>query len=561
MQHPLLRTVKSITDGSVVLKALATAVAATLVSACGITARLEPYKQTNAVLEEGDQVVVLARKHHATHEAEQKFVDCVSHALADGKQGIEIHDSIAFENLMYPWFEPSTAPLSTADLTELLEQTRRPGAGPQHGRAVRRLARRLDGPDRERRRNHVRGRCRRRRLHGPRLVGRRFQVRRDDLGHARAFLDRDDPCRRARPIGDAGDHHSHTADRATPVARVPRSYRAARAVPDHAARLRRGSRSRLARRRIGPTRVAATRLASRSESAIRGRILDFQDIPSFVMTERRDLQLVLRSGVPIIVIQTADEGRFLSLLSEIAVASPAAAYRPLFRWSLTDGLQRLDLDLEPQRHNSEPTDVLRHIRAVKTPGIYALLDFHPFLAEPVNTRLLKDIALAARDSGTVVLLISHEISLPRELESLSARFELKLPDAAERRSIVDRILEEYRRDNNRDVKVDAKALDLLVQNLAGLGHAETERLAHIAVCQDGAVTAADIPAVMKAKYELLNRGGILSLRARYRPVQRCRGISQPQSLAQAARRRLLGAATGRARRAERNPSSGRPRVR
>jgi AAA+ superfamily predicted ATPase len=223
------------------------------------------------------------------------------------------------------------------------------------------------------------------------------------------------------------------------------------------------------------------------------------------MTERRDLQLVLRSGVPIIVIQTADEGRFLTLLSEIAVSSPAAAYRPLFRWTLTDGLQRLDLDLEPQRVNSEPTDVLRHIRAVKTPGIYALLDFHPFLAEPVNTRLLKDIALAGRDLGTVVLLISHEVKLPRELEPFSARFEMKLPDAPARRAIVERILEEYTHANGRNVKVDPKALDLLVQNLAGLGHAETERLA-----QNAAVTAADIPAVMRAKYELLNRGGILS---------------------------------------------------
>jgi hypothetical protein len=111
-----------ITDRSLVLKTLAIAVAGALISACGVTSRLEPYKQTDAVIEEGEQVVVLARKHHATHEAEQGFVDCVSHALADSKQGIEVHDSITFENLMYPWFEPSTAPLSTADLTELLEK-------------------------------------------------------------------------------------------------------------------------------------------------------------------------------------------------------------------------------------------------------------------------------------------------------------------------------------------------------------------------------------------------------------------------------------------------------
>jgi predicted AAA+ superfamily ATPase len=229
------------------------------------------------------------------------------------------------------------------------------------------------------------------------------------------------------------------------------------------------------------------------------------------MTDRRDLQLVLRSGVPIIVIQTADEERFLGLLTELAVASPTEGYRPLFRWSVTDGLQRLDIDLEPQRHNAEATEVLRHIRAVKTPGIYALLDFHPFLNEPVNTRLLKDIALYARDSGTVVILISHEIRLPRELEGFSARFDMQLPDAAARRAIIERIVEEYRRDRTRAaVKVDARALELLVQNLGGLSYADTERLAGNAVRQDGAITADDIPAVMQAKYELLNRGGALS---------------------------------------------------
>ena len=85
------------------------------------------------------------------------------------------------------------------------------------------------------------------------------------------------------------------------------------------------------------------------------------------------------------------------------MARPPQRYRPVFRWSVTDGLQRLDLDLEAQRHNADPADVLKHIRAVRTPGLYALLDFHPFLGDPVNTRLLKDIALGPGKSGTVVL--------------------------------------------------------------------------------------------------------------------------------------------------------------
>jgi hypothetical protein len=98
--------------------------AASLLGGCSTTSRLEPYKQTDAVLAAGEGVVILARRHHATHEAEQEFVDCISDALASGKQEIVVHDSEQFQDMLYPWFEPSTAPLNVTDLSELLD---RPG--------------------------------------------------------------------------------------------------------------------------------------------------------------------------------------------------------------------------------------------------------------------------------------------------------------------------------------------------------------------------------------------------------------------------------------------------
>lgn len=239
------------------------------------------------------------------------------------------------------------------------------------------------------------------------------------------------------------------------------------------------------------------------------------------MTDRRDLELVLRS-VPIVVIETAEESRFLSLLTRIAIEAPKAAYRPLFRWTVTDGLQRLDLDLEPQRHVAEPEDVLRHIRAVTKPGIYALLDFHPFLKDPVNTRLMKDIALAADTSGSVVVLVSHRIDLPKELSSFSARFEMQLPDADALRRLIMQTAADYRRSEpGRQLEIDSTALDLLIQNLSGLNHADASRLARAAIVDDGALTHSDLPAVMKAKYELLNRSGVLSFEydtARFRDI-------------------------------------------
>jgi hypothetical protein len=229
------------------------------------------------------------------------------------------------------------------------------------------------------------------------------------------------------------------------------------------------------------------------------------------MSDPKDLQLLLKSGVPIVAIETTDEPHVLELLKRLAVSSPADGYRPAYRWSITDGLQRLDLELEHPRHDSEPTEVLRHVRAARKPGIYALLDFHPFLAEPVNTRLLKDIALEGRHCGVVLLLIGHSVSLPPELQGLSARCELRAPDAAERRRIVAGLVEEYRDDTlNRHIKIDEKALDLLIENMRGLSSADVERIARNAVYRDGAITAEDLPAVMQAKYELLNDGGVLS---------------------------------------------------
>ncbi len=228
------------------------------------------------------------------------------------------------------------------------------------------------------------------------------------------------------------------------------------------------------------------------------------------MHNQRDLELLLRSRVPIVVIETHDESRLLNLLKSITLSGFNGNYLPLFRWTVTDGLQRLDIELEPQLHNSDPPEVLRHIRAVRKSGIYVLLDFHPYLDDPVNVRLLKDICMRFKEVPRHVVLVSHEVRLPRELETFSARFELALPTEAERQRIVKRVAREYTADNpGLRVTVDKRAYEKLIRNLAGLPVADTEQLARNAIYHDGAITKSDVTKVMEAKYELLNRGGIL----------------------------------------------------
>ena len=122
MQQDYRSILDSVISSRPVRNVFLAAMAGPLLLACSTTSRLEPYKQTNAVINDGDGVVVLARKQHASHEAEQDFVDCISDALASTDDNIVVHDSVEFEDMMYPWFEPSTAPLSTDDLSDLLDK-------------------------------------------------------------------------------------------------------------------------------------------------------------------------------------------------------------------------------------------------------------------------------------------------------------------------------------------------------------------------------------------------------------------------------------------------------
>ncbi len=226
----------------------------------------------------------------------------------------------------------------------------------------------------------------------------------------------------------------------------------------------------------------------------------------------RELEALIRSRLPLVVIETRDEARAIELLTSLADRLARPIHTPVFQWSMTEGLKRIDINLGGvQRHNIEPAEVLKSIRATDKAGVYVLLDFHPFLGDPMHVRLIKDIALGYGQTPRTLVFLSHEVPLPKELEHFAGRFDLKFPGKLERQTLVERVATEWSRANGGDkVRTDRHALDLLVENLAGLSTADTERLARTAIYNDGALSMNDLPRVMQARYELLNRNGVLS---------------------------------------------------
>ncbi|MGR9088126.1 MAG: AAA family ATPase [Gammaproteobacteria bacterium] len=225
-----------------------------------------------------------------------------------------------------------------------------------------------------------------------------------------------------------------------------------------------------------------------------------------------DLEILLRSKIAIIIIETAEEQKAIQLLSRLSLKLS----HPLYQWTVTEGLKRIDLDLTdpglpPESTSHQPAELFENIKKLKQPVIFALTDFHPFLDDPVHTRLLKDVALNHHKINHTLVLISHRIEIPSELEKFTARMRLSLPDRTQVETIIHEEAKRWLQANrNQRLVVDKSLFDQLVTALLGLPEHNARQLARAAIVNDGAITQSDIPRVMQAKFDLLGKGGVLA---------------------------------------------------
>lgn len=224
------------------------------------------------------------------------------------------------------------------------------------------------------------------------------------------------------------------------------------------------------------------------------------------MSDKHDLELLISGHTPVISIETHEERRVLELIKQTAIQK----YTPIFSWTVTDGLQRRDISLDPQKLVAEPQDVLRHIKASNLQGLYILLDFDPYLADPVNIRLLKEIAMSFEGNIGKLILVSHKLKLPANLARLAVNFQLRLPDADTLKKLIKQEAKIWQQQNNTRVRTDSDTLQQLIQNLSGLSHNDARRLIRNAIVDDGAITESDLPEVMQTKYNLLNQDNVLA---------------------------------------------------
>ena len=225
------------------------------------------------------------------------------------------------------------------------------------------------------------------------------------------------------------------------------------------------------------------------------------------MRDLHDLSLMLDRNIPLILIESYEEARILELLTRVGIKRGMTVQQ----WTISDGLRRLSFgeDVNSQS-TSQPVEALKNIKSREHGGMFLFCDLHPFLDEALVIRLLKDIAIQHDKHRKTLILLSHQIEIPAELQRYSVHFKFQLPDEAELLSLVKEEAREYTKKSGTRVKTDAGTLQKVVANLRGLTLSDARRLVQGLIVDDGAISLDEVPAVSKAKMELLDMDGVMS---------------------------------------------------
>lgn len=98
---------------------LAVALPAVLLAGC-MTAKLDENRILPTQIASDEGLVILAKPAVEGTGAEEDFMSCVGEKLAGSSQPVKVFQHEAFQNTLYPWFEPSTAPVRPEGITALL---------------------------------------------------------------------------------------------------------------------------------------------------------------------------------------------------------------------------------------------------------------------------------------------------------------------------------------------------------------------------------------------------------------------------------------------------------
>ncbi len=245
------------------------------------------------------------------------------------------------------------------------------------------------------------------------------------------------------------------------------------------------------------------------------------------------LKVLINSSTPIVVMETVEEVRALTLVrtacSELSLA--------VFEWTIADGLVRSGSGVgagsaagqggsETHLHTfsgtdagagakaamyntADPVQALANLETMTIEAVFVLKDFHRHMDNPVVVRRLRDVGQKFSANRRTLVLTAPAIEMPPELASLVEFLDLPLPDRDRLREIIRETYTRLAGTHTLKLQLDANGVDAMAANLRGLTEEAAERAISQTVVGRLALSPDCITDVLDAKKALLKRSEML----------------------------------------------------
>ena len=203
-----------------------------------------------------------------------------------------------------------------------------------------------------------------------------------------------------------------------------------------------------------------------------------------------EIELLVKAGWRLILLESFEEERALETLGLAA----KSCERTLIPWSVASGLGGTGAG------SGSFDDGLRAISAVPEPALFAILDAHRQLFDPIALRRMRDLLELLAERMQSIVLIAPALDLPTELVHEAAVVDLPLPRARELEAIFKGAI----------ASPDPVALEGAVKAALGLTADEARRVFRRACSLAGGLNDKAVASIVHEKRQALRRTPALS---------------------------------------------------
>ncbi len=219
-----------------------------------------------------------------------------------------------------------------------------------------------------------------------------------------------------------------------------------------------------------------------------------------------ELELLIRSHHPLILVDTLEEGRVHALLEHVAVRLDM----PYLRWSAHRGLSRVGGGELSAIYKTEPPEqCLAHLSSANAETIAYLSDLPRYFDRSEVLARLREVHDVLSGHRGAVVMLGAPADLPQDVARLFTSLRLHPPGRDVYHRYVAAVLADVK--SRMPVRVELTSEDVaeLLDHLKGLPFYEVRKIVTQAIVEDGRLCRADIAAVMHSKRRAIERTGVL----------------------------------------------------